>query len=452
MVPPNDQLSVVLGDATPWSHRDGRLEPIVAASWSVAAPRQVCSFGCSYVKKLMGGAVPVRGWAAGAGAEAAGELPLRHADGLLGALAFGDAGGRCRPGVHADYDPRQLWLNYRGFEADWTRRWTQPRPAGHGIPRVRRRGRGSPATERVAVGSVTRGQGAAIPRQERRCAPPVRPCGRCRTLGLALATLAPLLIEPRPLDRRRRHLGEMDEGGLVVAREAPALLVEELDGARARCRRGRSATRRAIPEAGARRGRRGTAGRSGELLAGDPAPSRRSRGRAGRSPRRSSHRTNVAQRLSASGYEAASAPAAGLATATVATQHSAPTSSRACSATSCSISSSESWASRASEASARKLDSWRESSVWRRSSEDRLARLAEPPLDHLERRTGPRGRSRRPRARRARPPPRPRRPPAPTSSASWWATARSSTLSCRPTASRASSYAARSDASVGSRR
>ena len=50
-------------------------------------------------------------------------------------------------------------------------------------------------------------------------------------MGLALATLAPLLIEPRPLHRRRCHLREMDEGGLVFGREGPVLLVEELDGA-----------------------------------------------------------------------------------------------------------------------------------------------------------------------------------------------------------------------------
>ena len=37
-------------------------------------------------------------------------------------------------------------------------------------------------------------------------------------------------VEPRALDGRRCHLGEVDEGGFVVGREAPVWLVEELDG------------------------------------------------------------------------------------------------------------------------------------------------------------------------------------------------------------------------------
>src|SRR4051795_10426450 len=37
------------------------------------------------------------------------------------------------------------------------------------------------------------------------------------------------LIVPQSLDRRRRHLGEMHEGPLVLHGEVSALLVEELD-------------------------------------------------------------------------------------------------------------------------------------------------------------------------------------------------------------------------------
>ena len=83
--------------------------------------------------------------------------------------------------------------------------------------------------------------------QSRRSA---RPCGRAeqrtaartcwpgRALGwtwrprrIGARRLASRLVKPCPLDGRRRHLGEMDEGGLVVRGEAPILLVEELDGA-----------------------------------------------------------------------------------------------------------------------------------------------------------------------------------------------------------------------------
>jgi hypothetical protein len=39
-----------------------------------------------------------------------------------------------------------------------------------------------------------------------------------------------LLVEARSLDCGRRHLGEMNEDGLVAFGEGSVLLVEELDG------------------------------------------------------------------------------------------------------------------------------------------------------------------------------------------------------------------------------
>ena len=140
-------------------------------------------------------------------------------------------------------------------------------------------------------------------------------------------------------------------------------------------------------------------------------------------------------------------PEAGPPSATVTTQHSASTSSRACSATSRSISSQRFRrleGQRGVREEGRQLPRQLGLAALERGG---LLGLGEPALDHLERgealeeevagRPGD--------ALDA--PPRPRRRPAPTASASWWATARSSTLSCRPTASRASSYATRSEAS-----
>ena len=78
-----------------------------------------------------------------------------------------------------------------------------------------------------------------------------------------------LAVEPGPLDRRGRHLGEVHEGGLVVHREGRGARVEQLDRAElAAVERGQR-----CPEPSPQRVRsvgRTEQRRAGELVAAEP--------------------------------------------------------------------------------------------------------------------------------------------------------------------------------------